>query len=329
LLRGLAAGHLALDRVIRRLGIGAGARGRGDDSILGLGALRCAERGGRAGAHLLRRVRLLRRTRLADVCGRRRVDLSELGTELVGPHAAELAEPDLRLGGSHVRRRLLRLGRRTTAAARRAGRGTFGGNDGLHVRSIRPGKGVRGVAGVEWRWFAGGIVRLGVYVVSVGRIVGLGLAQRCVSGWLGAFVECLVVAFALAEGIGRCGLRAQRNFRQVAAHRERRGPIGLALELIPRPFTLAAAAALLHDVGELVRDEPIALWRVRLVRACAKMHLAVFRDRLRRARGRGALRNHDDVSQIHVEQPAHPVADDRIQRGDLPGLRHPIRRVVH
>ena len=42
------------------------------------------------------------------------------------------------------------------------------------------------------------------------------------------------------------------------------------------------------------------------------------------------LENHDDVSQIHAEQPAHPVADERIQRGNLRGLPRPkLRWVVH
>jgi hypothetical protein len=187
---------------------------------------------------------------------------------------------------------------------------------------------VRGVADVEWRWFAGGVVRFGVYVVSVSRIISLGLAQRCVRGWLGPFVECIAVVFAFAERIGSRWLRAQRDCHRAAAHRERCGPICLAFELFPGSFTLAATAVLLHDVRNLVRDEPITVRRVRLVRACAKMHLAVFGERLRRARGRGTLGNHHDVSQIHAEQLAHPVADERIQRGDLAGLRRSSGRWV-
>src|SRR4029079_1265611 len=132
LLVGLAARHLALDGVIGQLLGGLGLRAAGGCFVLGLGAL---GRRRPARAHLLGRVGLLLGAQLADVGAGRGVQLSERRTELVGPHALQLREPDLGLGACDAGRRLLRLGRSAPAgdtrfaAAGLAGDGIAGGGD--------------------------------------------------------------------------------------------------------------------------------------------------------------------------------------------------------
>jgi hypothetical protein len=132
-----------------------------------------------------------------------------------------------------------------------------------------------------------GVTSLGSVVrgTSVPRLL---VAIAIVTGHI---VELIVVRFPLVERIGRGRFRTQRDRRRATVHSERRGAIRLALELLPCPGAIAAIAALLNDVCELVRDQPVTIRRARLISADAEVDLAILGHGLGRAGSRGAIRN--------------------------------------
>jgi len=230
----------------------------------------------------------------------------------------ELREAGFGLGGSDVRRPLLRLG--SCAATADAGCtrvAALGGNDAdvrVDLLLVRAASGTL----VVTRRLGGGLRRCGPGLRAVVRVrpglvalglVGIALRVQCVVGM--ARVACvvgrvLIVPGVLAERVGGCGLRAQRDPRQLALCCEARRPLRLALELALGSGTLAPAA-LLHDVRELVRDDEFAAPALE-IDAALEVDLLRARKRLL-ARGHlGAVDVDLDVAEVMAEHPLHAIA---------------------
>lgn len=135
-----------------------------------------------------------------------------------------------------------------------------------------------------------------------------------------------LMTVCLIERVGQPGLGAQRDRRRLAADDLARDRVCLPLHLMTSPRAASTTTALLHHMCELVRDEPVALPRARLVGAGTKMHLAVLRHGLRRAGRHRARGVHLHARQIDVEESAHLRAYRRIQRCGLPRPHRRLQR---
>lgn len=292
------------------------------------GARRGAPSGsqGTSGAQLLGRVRLKLRALLRDIGTGRGMNLPEQQAELVGPHAAHLREPRLGLGRGDAGHLLLRLGS-GSAAARRTRRRVLGGDHregigfchrpvgmvivGLRRVIVLKRSGVRGAVPV-----GRGLVPLrttgvaGARVARVRRVVVLLVELR--------LIHVGLMRIALVECIGGRLVRAQPDRCGMPSRNQMGRAIGFTLELVARSDALAAPSLLLHDVRQLVCDQPVAPRRSRLVGAGTEVHFAALRDRLGRSCGRRARGNHRHARDIEREQPAHPSAKVALER------RHPI-----
>jgi hypothetical protein len=127
-------------------------------------------------------------------------------------------------------------------------------------------------------------------------------------------------------------VRAQRDPRRLAPGREEHRALRLAFELIRRSRPLAAAA-LLHDVSELVRDDKFTA-RALQIDAAPEMDLLRSGERLVTGQHLGAVDVELDVVEAVVKRLLHPIAHRRRQtHGALlgsaatgrRGRRHPHR----
>ena len=124
-------------------------------------------------------------------------------------------------------------------------------------------------------------------------------------GFVRGVIQRLVVVLTVMEGIGRGRIGAQCDRCGLSTRRKRRGMIGLALEFLARPGALAAAAALLHDVCELVGDQAVAVRRAGAILALAEVDLAVLEQRAGRAGGSGAVAPDQDAAEVEAVGAAH------------------------
>src|SRR6185436_5526134 len=99
----------------------------------------------------------------------------------------------------------------------------------------------------------------------------------------------VVVQVALVERVCHRRLTTERDRRGAASHRARGSPIRFSLELVPRSGVLAATAVLLHHVGELMGDEPVAIMSARLIGTLTEVDLFVSHERGRAPRREGAV----------------------------------------
>lgn len=250
------------------------------------------------------------------------MNLPEQQTELVGPHAAHLREPCLGLGRGDAGHLLLRLGS-GAAAARRTRRRVLGGNhrEGIGFSHLPVGMSIVGLRRV---------IALSRSGVRGAVPVGCGLVPLRTTGLAGAraarfrrvvvllvelrLIHVGLMRVALVECIGGRPVRAQLDRRGMTARNQVGSAIGFTLELLARSGALSATAMLLHDVRQLVRDQPVARRRSRLVGAGTEVHLVALRDRLGRSCDRRALGNDRHARDIEREQPAHSRAEVALKR---------------
>ena len=304
---------------MRRVGIrdrGARSAERGTRAFL---ALSGRSSGGSARAHLLGRAGVVRRAHLRDVGAGRAADLTEQLTHQVGANPVQLREPLLGLGGGDVGCRLARFRSRTAAARGSCRRSAVRGQ---HRRDVREPI-VRSVG-------LGVFVCRSVFMSSVRRLVGgrLGSGGPVRAGVIGRLVldsSRVVVRLAFVERVSDAGLCAQPKRRRAASHGQPGCPIGLALDLLGRTCYLSAIATLLRHVGELVRNEPVAVGCARLVRPGPEVNRAVLRDGFGRPRRGWAVGHDRHARQLHPEQAAQPSA---LRGRQKHGLRHPHERLA-
>lgn len=203
--------------------------------------------------------------------------LSECRTELVRPHALQLAQSSFGLGRCHVGHWLLRLGSCTTPNTRRSSGGFIGGHDRSDIRRFR-GQVDRLVVRVR---VVRGFVSAGRIVAHVlgclGRRIG-GRPRVLTPGRLGVMPlgDIDLVILTLVERIrSSCG-STQPDRRRLAQHRQGRRAIRLALQLLRRTFARTAAALHLHGVCNFVSDQPLAARRIRLISTCAEVNLTIL-----------------------------------------------------
>jgi hypothetical protein len=248
----------------------------------------------RARAHHLGRVRLVRGARLGDVGGCCSVQRGEYRAELIGSHAPELAECALWLRLGDVRRLLVWLGGRSTGDVWSRCRRILGRN---HRRRLLD-TGLDSIIGrVVFRRLAGRWVlfvrcALGDARVRCARDF---IARRFSCGRMAELVDLVVVLVVLAERVGRCRLRAQRDARRLASHRPGCCPRRFALELLPGPCALSV---LLRDVRELMGEHELAAGRCQVDSAPLEMDVTPARERRLPGPNLGAV-----AMEVHVIEP--------------------------